>query len=205
VDPSPPTFDEREQMEQAKASLRREFRIARRDHVSAQPTTIRGLLFKTPPSPVLRLIAPGATIGLYGATAYEAPTLPYAKWFHEQGYRLALPRFEERGADMRFHVWADPYDDDELETGPYGVAQPRANTPQANPQVLFVPLIAFTTSGARLGQGGGHYDRWLDAHPEAFAIGLAWDVQIADELPVEAHDRALAMIVTPTRLFEGKR
>jgi len=64
-----------------------------------------------------------------------------------------------------------------------------------------VPLIAFTADGHRLGQGGGHYDRWLGAHPETPAIGLAWDCQLAEELPVEDHDHPLAAVVTPTRIY----
>ncbi len=40
--------------------------------------------------------------------------------------------------------------------------------------VLFVPLVGFTAQGQRLGQGGGHYDRWLEAHPDAVPIGMAW-------------------------------
>jgi 5-formyltetrahydrofolate cyclo-ligase len=67
--------------------------------------------------------------------------------------------------------------------------------------VLFVPVVGFTEDGARLGQGGGHYDRWLAAHPGAVAIGLAWDCQRVDALPVEPHDAPLAAVVTPTRLY----
>jgi hypothetical protein len=53
------------------------------------------------------------------------------------------------------------------------------------PEVLFMPLIGFTAKGDRLGQGGGYYDRFLAAHPQTIAIGMAWDVQEVDELPVE--------------------
>src|SRR3546814_6880034 len=57
------------------------------------------------------------------------------------------------------------------------------------------------TDGRRLGQGGGHYDRWLAAHPGARAIGLAWDEQLCEDLPHETHDIRLDAIVTPTRLY----
>ena len=69
------------------------------------------------------------------------------------------------------------------------------------PDVVFVPLVGFTPDGARLGMGAGHYDRWLEAHPAALAIGMAWDCQEVAALPLEPHDRPLAAIVTPTRLF----
>ena len=79
--------------------------------------------------------------------------------------------------------------------------QPLSGTKTVTPDLLFVPLIGFTDTGARLGQGGGHYDRWLVEHPGTVAIGLAWDIQKVDELPVEPHDVALTAVVTPTRLY----
>ena len=79
--------------------------------------------------------------------------------------------------------------------------QPRALAQAAIPTVVFVPLVGFTTAGARLGMGAGHYDRWLKAHPETLPIGLAWDCQEVSALPLEAHDQPLAAIVTSTRLI----
>jgi 5-formyltetrahydrofolate cyclo-ligase len=58
--------------------------------------------------------------------------------------------------------------------------------------VLFVPLIGFTAALDRLGQGGGHYDRWLAEHPGAQAIGLAWDAQACDTLPNGPGARSLS-------------
>lgn len=205
MDPSPPNSADLSGPADIKVALRARYRAIRREHVAALPQSTRGLLFMRPPKPVLSVIPDGATIGLYHAHSAEAPTLAYARWFHENGYRVALPRFAGRSAAMTFRAWPDPYDADTLETGPFGMAQPPAEAAVATPQVLFVPLVAFTAEGVRLGQGGGHYDRWLDAHPDTVAIGLGWDAQLADSLPSEPHDRPLAMVITPTRLYEGHR
>jgi 5-formyltetrahydrofolate cyclo-ligase len=205
VDPSPPTSSGLADPREIKAQLRKRYRALRREHVAALPLSTRGLLFMRPPKPVLSIIPDGATIGLYHAHEAEAPTLAYARWFHENGYPITLPCFSDRGSSMTFRIWADPYDAESLELGPFGMPQPAAEAAEATPQVLFMPLVAFTAEGARLGQGGGHYDRWLEAHPETVAIGLAWDAQLADSLPLEPHDRPLAMVVTPTRLYEGNR
>ena len=67
--------------------------------------------------------------------------------------------------------------------------------------VTIVPLVGYTSSGARLGMGAGHYDKWLADHPETLAIGLAWDCQEVPALSLERRDRALDAIVTPTRLL----
>jgi 5-formyltetrahydrofolate cyclo-ligase len=64
-----------------------------------------------------------------------------------------------------------------------------------------MPLVGFTAQGDRLGQGGGYYDRYLAAHPQTVAIGMAWDIQEVPELPIELHDMRLSAIVTPTRVL----
>ena len=102
---------------------------------------------------------------------------------------------------MEFRAFADPFAESDLEPGPFGLLQPGAEAEQIAPEVLFVPMVGFTGDGHRLGQGGGHYDRWLAQHPATLAIGLAWDCQLVDALPVEPHDHPLAAIITPTRLY----
>jgi 5-formyltetrahydrofolate cyclo-ligase len=200
VDPSPPTS---QSSAQTKAQLRKHYRTLRRAHVEAQPQGLRALLFLRPPAPVVRMLPDGATVGLYHAGPHEAPTLPYARWLHENGHALALPFFAARDAAMEFRTWSDPYHEDELEAGPYGMLQPRADAAAVEPSVVFVPLLAFEPDGTRLGQGGGHYDRWLGAQSDTLAIGLGWDCQLAQDLPREDHDQRLAAVITPTRFYEG--
>jgi 5-formyltetrahydrofolate cyclo-ligase len=186
-----------------KQKLRARMRALRREHVAALPRTTRALVFLRPPGPIAALAPEGSVVGLYHANADEAPTRGYAKWFFENGRRIALPRFARRGEPMRFHAWRDPYEDSDLEPGPYGHLQPAADADRVMPGLVIVPLLAFTAAGARLGQGGGHYDRWLAANAAAMAVGLGWDAQLVDSLPLDPHDRALRAVVTPTRLYEG--
>ncbi len=185
----------------AKAALRKALRAARRDHVAALDPRVKALLFMRPPATLSALIPEGATIALYSATSTEAPTTGYARHFHEAGHKIAMPSFAARGAPMEFRHWASPYLEDLMEPGPYGAPQPLADADRLEPDVLFVPLIGFTADGRRLGQGGGYYDRWLERFPDAPAIGMAWDSQLCEDLPTEAHDRPLAAVVTPTRLY----
>ena len=162
---------------------------------------MRALIFLRPPAPVARLTEGAAVIGLYHASAHEAPTRSYGKWFHGSGQRIALPWFADRGAAMGFREWHDPYDDAGLEPGPWGALQPPEDAPEATPDIVFVPLLGFTRDGHRLGQGGGHYDRWLAAHPEVVALGLGWDCQLLDNLPLEPHDHPLRAVITPARIY----
>jgi 5-formyltetrahydrofolate cyclo-ligase len=184
-----------------KAGLRKRLRAARRAHVAALPEATRALLFMRPPRAVAEAIPSRAVVGVYAETPEEAPATRYARWLFEQGHPIALPWFADRGAAMAFRAWDNPFDAESLELGPWGVRQPLAGAEPLTPEVAFVPLVGFTAAGARLGMGAGHYDRWLAAHPACTAIGLAWDCQEVPFLPTEPHDRPLAAVITPTRLY----
>ncbi|MCX7282572.1 MAG: 5-formyltetrahydrofolate cyclo-ligase [Novosphingobium sp.] len=187
---------------EAKNALRNELRARRNAHVAAIDPRMMALMFKRPPSPVAALVPEGAVVGLYLAGPSEAPAAAYARFFHEAGHKVALPWFESRNAPMVFREWSSPWVDELLEPGPWkGIVQPVADAPAIVPDVLFVPLVGFTDRGERLGQGGGHYDRWLAHPPAARPIGLAWDCQLVEDLPHEAHDRPLLAVVTPTRIY----
>ena len=176
-------------------------RAARREHAAALLPQVSALVFNRPPRPVLDLVPAGSSIGLYSAADGEAPAAAYARFFYEAGHPLALPHLASEDAPMEFRTHTDPFDKSDLAPGPFGLLQPAPAADIAKPDVLFVPLLGFTDQGQRLGQGAGHYDRWLGAHRQTITIGLAWDVQLVDELPLEDHDMPLTAIVTPTRIY----
>lgn len=186
-----------------KQSLRTRLSALRREHVGSLPVAMRGLVFLRPPGSIAELAPEGSVVGLYHAVGDEAPTRGYAKWFFENGRMIALPWFAGRNSPMRFRLWRDPFEDSDLEHGPFGLPQPADDAPIVEPGLAFVPLLGFTARCERLGRGGGHYDRWLAASPEVTPIGLAWDCQIVDRLPVEPHDRLLQGVITPTRFYQG--
>ena len=184
-----------------KKQLRDELRRKRVAHAAGLPPEVSALVFNRPPSPVLALVPEGATIGLYRSDAGEAPSASYIRFFFERGHPIALPRVTTLDKPMEFRLHTDPYEESDLEAGVWGLRQPRIAAPVVTPEVLFMPLVGFTAKGDRLGQGGGYYDRYLAAHPQTVAIGMAWDVQEVPELPTELHDMRLSAIVTPTRVL----
>lgn len=188
-------------MTATKSALRKILRATRKDHVAEQPDHVRGLLFNRPPRQLLDHIEPGAVIGLYHAAKSEAPTSGYARFFAEAGHALALPFFSTPEAPMAFRAHTDPFGETDLTPGAFDLMQPNRGAKEVSPDIVFVPLVGFTAAGERLGQGGGHYDGWLAEHPSTMTIGLAWDVQLIEHLPTEAHDVALDVVVTPTRLY----
>lgn len=63
--------------------------------------------------------------------------------------------------------------------------------------VVLVPGLGFTADGRRLGQGGGHYDRFLPRLDDrCLTMGVCFAEQILDDLPTEAHDRRVDIVVT---------
>lgn len=61
--------------------------------------------------------------------------------------------------------------------------------------VILVPGLAFSSDGDRLGRGGGYYDHYLSMHPQAYAIGVCRKRQVADIIPMEAHDRKVNAVL----------
>ena len=69
--------------------------------------------------------------------------------------------------------------------------------PAAELDMVVVPLVAFDRTGARLGYGGGCYDRYLPIlSPACQIVGIAFDEQRVDHVPTDTHDLPLPNIVS---------
>jgi 5-formyltetrahydrofolate cyclo-ligase len=87
--------------------------------------------------------------------------------------------------------------------GDFGVAIPQVKN-FIDPDVVIVPMLAFDGRGARLGYGGGFYDRTLSAlrfKKKITAIGIAFSEQEVEELPIEKNDQFVDCIVTESNTF----
>ncbi len=82
-----------------------------------------------------------------------------------------------------------------------GTPSKHALIPTGSYDVILVPLVAFDTSGHRIGFGGGWYDRFLSMQPHAQKIGLAYELQRVDYIPAEPHDEYLNVVVTEKRIY----
>ena len=90
-----------------------------------------------------------------------------------------------------------------MEEDAYGIPKPK-DTEEIVPTLLFVPCVGYGPGGYRLGYGGGYYDRTLEmlrAIGPVTAIGLAWQVQRVDSLPVGPFDQRLDLLVTDTGIL----
>jgi 5-formyltetrahydrofolate cyclo-ligase len=113
------------------------------------------------------------------------------------GVECVFPRIKDAGRldFARVSSW------DDMCVGVFGVLAPDASLPAvsfASGDLVVVPGVAFDGRGARLGQGGGYYDRTfpLDSGPAVQLCGMAFEVQIEDSVPTTSHDRGMDAIVT---------
>ncbi len=89
----------------------------------------------------------------------------------------------------------------------HGILEPIDALPVKHSTIdlVIVPGIAFDSFGHRLGFGKGYYDKFLKKATHAVKIGLAFDFQVVDSLPSEAHDVAMDIVVTPTKVILSGR
>ncbi len=147
----------------------------------------------------------GAVLGYMNFGAEFASEL----WIAEalaQGKRVALPRVNHHTNHLDLY-WVEDLEN-QLETGLWNIREPiveRCERVLALNEVEFalLPGVAFTRAGARLGYGGGFYDKLLAQldHEHAgssrpLLVAAAFALQLVDQLPQEATDRKVEWIVT---------
>lgn len=114
---------------------------------------------------------------------------------------VGVPVIAGKGLPLDFSRW-EP--DMPLREGPFGARIPLVDD-FFEPEILIVPLVAFSCAGGRLGYGGGFYDRTLErlrAKRRTLAIGFAFAAQEAEDLPLQPTDQPLDMIVTEQGIIE---
>jgi 5-formyltetrahydrofolate cyclo-ligase len=140
---------------------------------------------------------------LYAALSDELPVGALAEAATRAGKALLWPRVR---ADGEIEVAAA--ERGELVPDAAGALAPSASCGAVvleRGDLLVVPGLAFARDGARLGRGGGHYDRLLARAQGCVSIGVAFDIQLEDRLPMEPHDRRVDLIATPTGMWRTLR
>jgi len=97
---------------------------------------------------------------------------------------------------------------EQLIPGKFGVFEPDPNLPKVNIQninLFILPGLAFDRSGNRIGFGKGFYDRALVNVPQIKKVGLAYDFQLLDSVPVDEYDRKVGMVITEEGIVFSRR
>lgn len=119
----------------------------------------------------------------------EPDTDPLFARLAVDGKRLLLPRVEASGI-----VAADG--NTPWVASKFGVQEPSGPAVGVDEiDLVIVPGLAFTLAGDRLGYGQGYYDRLLPT-VSAPTVGVCFDDQLVDELPVAAHDVRVGAVIS---------
>ena len=198
--------------------LRRSYRAARRA-LSPEDQCEHALAVA---DEVMRRLDDGATVAAYLARDGEVDLIGVIEACWRRHIVVALPVLS--GREMRF---AEYRPGTPLVRNRFGIAEPSAGVreglaprkkePSAGvreglapfekepaqpefvaPDVVLAPLVAFDDRGRRLGMGGGYYDRFFAATPDAARIGIAHECQRAPALPATSSDVSLTSVVTET-------
>ncbi len=79
----------------------------------------------------------------------------------------------------------------------FGILEPEGSvfeTPE-DIELIVVPGVAFDKKNNRIGRGRGYYDKFLRLS-EAYKVGICFDFQLLDEIPVDEHDILMDIVIT---------
>jgi 5-formyltetrahydrofolate cyclo-ligase len=136
-------------------------------------------------------------LALYSAIHNEVSTDEIVKQALDSDKSLVFPRVS--GEDLEFVEIESPA---ELVSGAFGVKEPKGCSlvPVENVDLIVVPGVAFDQRGHRLGYGRGYYDRALArCQDHCIKVGLAYDFQLVEELPVTDFDETLSLLITESQ------
>lgn len=132
------------------------------------------------------------TILLYWSMEDEVQTHDFVnRWYKEK--TLLLPCVD--GNDLRLRQYTGPECLKEGEQ--FGIGEPTGPeyTTLDNVQMIIVPGVAFDHSGNRMGRGRGFYDRLLKSTPRAYKVGVAFNFQMVDHVPIEDFDVPMNAVI----------
>jgi len=194
-----------------RASIRQVLRTKRKSlTASFQKTAAEALLLRLQNDIVVK---EAEHIALYLANNGELDLQPFIHWCWQQNKHIYLPVVHPFS---KGHLLFLRYENNSIMAiNRYNIEEPKLDVRYIKPiqqlDIIFTPLVAFDSTGARIGMGGGYYDRTLanwyenyvqDAQYSPSIIGIAHDCQQITEVPHEVWDIPLPRIITPTRTIE---
>ena len=118
-----------------------------------------------------------------------------------QGKTVIVPIIEKDTKTLRLSYLDNPA---VLQESTFRVPEPVGHELPAHAsdvKAAVIPMLAFDKLGNRLGYGAGYYDRFLSSHPHLTRIGLAFACQELEEIPADATDAGMDIIVTDTSII----
>jgi 5-formyltetrahydrofolate cyclo-ligase len=139
------------------------------------------------------------TVMAFWSFGSEVDTSWLIEALHAAGKRVVLPRVDGREVEAVVYGPGDP-----TAAASFGAMEPTGAeiVRPTEIDVVIAPGVAFDRSRGRVGYGGGFYDRFLrTVRADTPVIGVAFAVQLVDEVPRSDHDRLVNVVVTEDELI----
>lgn len=153
------------------------------------------------------VVLAAAHVFVYVHFRSEVETLPLIEHFLAAGKTVSVPlTLRKEGRLLAVRI-TDPAS--QLRPGCFGILEPDKEQLAVNPAEIDLALIpgsVFDRCGGRLGYGGGFYDRFLSQDaPQALRAALAYAMQLVEQVPLEAHDQLMDILVTEEQFYDCRR
>jgi 5-formyltetrahydrofolate cyclo-ligase len=184
-----------------KTQLRKQYKELRNSISSEQREISDAIIFKTFLN-FLKNIKNINVIAGYMPINNELDIRSLLKSLTKEGYKLCLP-FINSNKNMEFKEYKQ---NKMLVKGRYDILQPLESLPSIYPDLIIVPLLACDIQGNRLGYGAGYYDKiteFFNKQGHQFLlVSLCYELQVAENLPVDKHDLKLNLIITEKQILK---
>lgn len=183
-------------MLQEKREIRKRYKIAREQMTQQQVEALSERICKHIISS--SIFQSEEYICVYYPLGNEADVRQVAEAAWEMRKRVAFPKVF--GDVMRYFEISDF---SQLHPGTFGVMEPEEMRPVTwDHALILTPGVAFDKRGNRMGFGKGYYDKYLAKFPECITVGVSYELQLAEEIPVEVTDIPLDYMVTETGMWK---
>jgi len=190
----------------SKAEARRLFAALRADahaqqtdaaqRLSAQLTTLQNALPEQ--------FQAGCSIAGFWPYRSEIDCTALLQECRQAGMITALPVTGEDATPLCFREFSG--NKQALIAGRFGISEPSDQARLVTPDIILCPLLGCDRHGFRLGYGGGFYDRTIaglrNAGHRVSVIGLGYDVQLVQSVPVNELDQPLDGLLTPSQFVQ---
>lgn len=133
------------------------------------------------------------TVLIYYPMHNEVDLLPLIKRYKKEKTFL-FPVVHRRSMTVA------PYEGNaKMHRGKYKIPEPTTPAYKGNIDMILLPAVGFDKQCNRLGRGGGYYDKYLArVKKETVLVGVGYDFQLIDEVPIGRHDKRMDYVITPT-------
>ena len=198
-------------MAESASSLRRRIQLLRKSLISEERLRTQRLLdiqflklLKSALSP-----SAGQCWGMYRSLPWEWALPVSTRFLQERGVALAYPRMRDpfdRTQGMSWHLADESIGEHWVSSASVKeLLEPCSALPEIDPAHMvsvWVPGVAFSEKGERMGTGGGFYDFFLSQYPYLNRVAAAAEFQLFAELPEQRPDEPrMSFLVTEQRLL----